>query len=55
MDSSCGVHETGPVPCAGGFWEPTPGPLPAEARCTVCKRLAVLHPYAKRYEAPCTE
>lgn len=45
--SSLNTHANGtePVPCKGGFWEPTPGPLPAEARCTVCKQLAVLHPH----------
>jgi hypothetical protein len=38
-------HTTEPVPCKGAFWEPTLGPLPAEARCSVCKQLAVLHPH----------
>ena len=37
-----------PVPCPSGFWEASDAPYsdaPSEAVCSVCKRLAVLHPH----------
>lgn len=39
---------TEPVPCRGGFWEPTPGPLPSIGRCTICKLCIAAHPHQHR-------